>query len=43
MVPFQDAYWLIILVAFLILAGNTALPIFLRLTMYVTGSSSLRL
>ncbi|GAA5827392.1 hypothetical protein JCM5353_001456 [Sporobolomyces roseus] len=34
MVPFQDAYWLIILVAFLILAGNTALPIFLRLTIW---------
>ncbi|GAA5981464.1 hypothetical protein JCM5350_004076 [Sporobolomyces pararoseus] len=34
MVPFNSAYWLILLVAFLILAGNTALPVFLRLTIW---------
>ncbi|GAA5966621.1 hypothetical protein JCM3765_005678 [Sporobolomyces pararoseus] len=34
MVPFNNAYWLILLVAFLILAGNTALPVFLRLTIW---------
>ncbi|GAA6010209.1 hypothetical protein JCM11491_005392 [Sporobolomyces phaffii] len=34
MIPFNSAYWLILLVAFLILAGNTALPVFLRLTIW---------
>lgn len=34
MVPFNSAYWLILLIAFLILAGNTALPVFLRLTIW---------
>ncbi|GAA5838941.1 hypothetical protein JCM3766R1_004535 [Sporobolomyces carnicolor] len=35
MVPFQKAYWLLLVLAFLILAGNTALPIFLRLTIWI--------
>ncbi|GAA5889942.1 hypothetical protein JCM5296_003656 [Sporobolomyces johnsonii] len=34
MIPFQKAYWLIIVLCFLILGGNTALPIFLRLTIW---------
>ncbi|GAA5916529.1 uncharacterized protein JCM6883_005449, partial [Sporobolomyces salmoneus] len=35
MIPFNSAYWFILLVAFLILAGNTALPCFLRLTIWI--------
>lgn len=31
--PFQEAYWFQIVVGFLILAGNTGYPIFLRLIM----------
>ncbi|KAK7057587.1 potassium transport protein [Favolaschia claudopus] len=34
MVPFQHAYPMIVFMAFLILAGNTAFPIFLRLTIW---------
>lgn len=30
LIPFQTAYWLLIVLGFLILAGNTAFPIFLR-------------
>ncbi|GAA5827393.1 hypothetical protein JCM5353_001457 [Sporobolomyces roseus] len=37
MVPFQKAYWLLLVTGFLVLAGNTALPVFLRLTIW-TGS-----
>ncbi|KAF8891820.1 cation transport protein-domain-containing protein [Infundibulicybe gibba] len=35
MVPFQRAYPMVILMAFLILAGNTAFPIFLRFTIWI--------
>ncbi|BGP28598.1 hypothetical protein JCM10296v2_000334 [Rhodotorula toruloides] len=34
MIPFQRAYWLIIVQGFLILAGNTAFPVFLRLLIW---------
>lgn len=34
MIPFQEAYWLQIVLGFLILAGNTCYPIFLRLTIW---------
>ncbi|GAA5936064.1 uncharacterized protein JCM15063_002696 [Sporobolomyces koalae] len=34
MVPFQKAYWLLIVTAILVLAGNTALPVFLRFTIW---------
>ncbi|GAA5981465.1 hypothetical protein JCM5350_004077 [Sporobolomyces pararoseus] len=37
MVDFQQAYWLLIMTGILVLAGNTALPVFLRLTIW-TGS-----
>lgn len=37
MIPFGTAYWLIIVMSILILAGNTAFPVFLRLTMYVAS------
>jgi len=36
MIPFQKAYPMILLMAFLILAGNTAFPVFLRLTIWIT-------
>ncbi|WVQ97343.1 hypothetical protein IAU59_004454 [Kwoniella sp. CBS 9459] len=36
MVPFQKAYLMIFVVMFLIFAGNTAFPIFLRLTVWTT-------
>ncbi|GAA6062637.1 hypothetical protein JCM10212_000299 [Sporobolomyces blumeae] len=39
MVPFNSAYWLVILIGFLILAGNTALPIFLRLTIWTMSKA----
>ncbi|GEM06129.1 potassiumion transporter [Rhodotorula toruloides] len=35
MIPFQRAYWLIIVQGFLILAGNTAFPVFLRLLIWM--------
>ncbi|KAJ7099551.1 cation transport protein-domain-containing protein [Mycena belliarum] len=35
MVPFQKAYPMIITMVFIILAGNTAFPIFLRLTIWI--------
>ncbi|KAH9944580.1 TrkH-domain-containing protein [Amylocystis lapponica] len=35
MVPFQTAYPMILLMIFLILAGNTAFPVFLRFTIWV--------
>ncbi|PCH38348.1 TrkH-domain-containing protein [Wolfiporia cocos MD-104 SS10] len=35
MVPFQEAYPTLFLMGFLILAGNTAFPIFLRLTIWM--------
>jgi hypothetical protein len=35
MVPFARAYWLIIVMGILILGGNTAYPVFLRLCMFV--------
>ncbi|KAK4058039.1 hypothetical protein OIO90_000778 [Microbotryomycetes sp. JL221] len=35
MIPFQDAYLLIIVVSLLILMGNTAFPIFLRLCIWI--------
>ncbi|GAA5947131.1 hypothetical protein JCM3765_002171 [Sporobolomyces pararoseus] len=34
MIPFQRAYWLIIVMCILIVGGNTGLPIFLRLTIW---------
>ncbi|GAA5951506.1 hypothetical protein JCM21900_001587 [Sporobolomyces salmonicolor] len=34
MIPFQKAYFLIIVMCLLILGGNTALPVFLRLTIW---------
>jgi Trk-type K+ transport system membrane component len=34
MVPFQEAYWMQIVLGFLILAGNTAYPILLRLVIW---------
>ncbi|BGP36458.1 hypothetical protein JCM10449v2_000359 [Rhodotorula kratochvilovae] len=34
MVPFQRCYWLIIVMGFLILGGNTAFPVFLRLLIW---------
>ncbi|GAA5925325.1 hypothetical protein JCM3775_006423 [Rhodotorula graminis] len=34
MVPFQRCYWLIIVMSILILGGNTAFPIFLRLVIW---------
>ncbi|BGP12490.1 hypothetical protein JCM10213_005472 [Rhodosporidiobolus nylandii] len=37
MVPFQKAYWLIIVQSLLILGGNTAFPVFLRLVIWVTS------
>ncbi|KAF7297996.1 Potassium transport protein [Mycena chlorophos] len=35
MVPFQQAYAMIVFMAVLVLAGNTAFPIFLRLTIWI--------
>ncbi|KAL0072467.1 hypothetical protein AAF712_000230 [Marasmius tenuissimus] len=35
MLPFQNAYVMILLMIFLILAGNTAFPIFLRFTIWI--------
>ncbi|KAI0941630.1 hypothetical protein AcW1_003472 [Taiwanofungus camphoratus] len=35
MVPFQEAYPMIVFMIFLILAGNTAFPVFLRLTIWI--------
>ncbi|GAA5966622.1 hypothetical protein JCM3765_005679 [Sporobolomyces pararoseus] len=35
MVDFQQAYWLLIMTGILVLAGNTALPVFLRLTIWI--------
>ncbi|KAF9268582.1 TrkH-domain-containing protein [Marasmius fiardii PR-910] len=35
MIPFQTAYVMILLMAFLILAGNAAFPIFLRFTIWI--------
>ncbi|GAA5879171.1 hypothetical protein JCM8547_001603 [Rhodosporidiobolus lusitaniae] len=37
MIPFQQAYWLIIVQSLLILGGNTAFPIFLRLAIWITS------
>ncbi|KAF9464972.1 cation transport protein-domain-containing protein [Collybia nuda] len=37
MVPFQTAYPMIFLMAFLILAGNTAFPVFLRFTIWIVS------
>ncbi|KAF8153943.1 potassium transporter [Crassisporium funariophilum] len=37
MVPFQNAYLMIVAMMFVILAGNHALPIFLRLTIWVSS------
>ncbi|GAA6035920.1 hypothetical protein JCM8097_005165 [Rhodosporidiobolus ruineniae] len=37
MVPFQRAYWMIIVQSLLILGGNTAFPIFLRLVIWCTS------
>ncbi|KAF5380579.1 hypothetical protein D9615_004675 [Tricholomella constricta] len=36
MVPFQTAYPMVFFMAFLILAGNTAFPVFLRFTIWVS-------
>ncbi|KAK1758771.1 high-affinity potassium transport protein [Echria macrotheca] len=36
MIPFQTAYFVLIAMALLILAGNTAYPLFLRLTFWTT-------
>ncbi|KAM0793243.1 hypothetical protein ACM66B_000706 [Microbotryomycetes sp. NB124-2] len=35
MIPFQRAYLLIVVVSYLILAGNTAFPVFLRLCIWI--------
>ncbi|GAA5828114.1 hypothetical protein JCM11251_002595 [Rhodosporidiobolus azoricus] len=35
MIPFQRAYWLIIVQCLLILGGNTAFPVFLRLVIWI--------
>ncbi|RDB25358.1 Low-affinity potassium transport protein [Hypsizygus marmoreus] len=35
MIPFQTAYPMVVAMAFLILAGNTAFPVFLRFTIWV--------
>ncbi|GAA5892072.1 hypothetical protein JCM6882_005687 [Rhodosporidiobolus microsporus] len=35
MIPFQKAYWLIIVQSLLILGGNTAFPVFLRLVIWI--------
>ena len=35
MVPFQKAYWMIIVLSLLILGGNTAFPVFLRFLIWV--------
>ncbi|KAL0574295.1 hypothetical protein V5O48_007653 [Marasmius crinis-equi] len=35
MIPFQNAYVMIVFMVFLILAGNTAFPIFLRFTIWI--------
>ncbi|GAA5913289.1 uncharacterized protein JCM6883_005308 [Sporobolomyces salmoneus] len=37
MIDFQKAYWLLIMTGILVLAGNTALPCFLRLTIWVAS------
>ncbi|GAA5876158.1 hypothetical protein JCM16303_007040 [Sporobolomyces ruberrimus] len=37
MVPFGRAYWLIIVMCILIVGGNTGLPVFLRLTIWVAS------
>ncbi|TRM69077.1 cation transport protein-domain-containing protein [Schizophyllum amplum] len=37
MIPFQTAYPMIVVMWFLILAGNTAFPIFLRLTIWIAS------
>ncbi|GAA5992419.1 hypothetical protein JCM11641_002901 [Rhodosporidiobolus odoratus] len=37
MIPFQRAYWMVIVQGLLILGGNTAFPIFLRLVIWVTS------
>ncbi|KAI0059918.1 hypothetical protein BV25DRAFT_1918057 [Artomyces pyxidatus] len=37
MVPFQTAYPMILVMIFLILAGNTAFPVFLRLSIWITS------
>ena len=34
MIPFQDSYYVLVIMGLLILAGNTAFPIFLRLTLW---------
>ncbi|GAA94848.1 uncharacterized protein L969DRAFT_97190 [Mixia osmundae IAM 14324] len=39
---FQDAYLLLIVTIFLILAGNTAFPVFLRLTIWILAKCSPR-
>ncbi|KAF4563220.1 low affinity potassium transporter [Pleurotus pulmonarius] len=39
MLPFQQAYVMIIFMIFLILAGNTAFPIFLRLVIWIMSKS----
>lgn len=35
LIPFQTAYWLLLVLGFLILAGNTAFPIYLRVVLCV--------
>ena len=39
MIPFQTAYFVLIVMALLILAGNTAYPLFLRLIFWITWKS----
>lgn len=39
LIPFQTSYWLLVVLGFLILAGNTAFPILLRFFIFVLSKA----